>query len=340
MAKNLCRLLAAGVCALLFAAPSISADPAPAPEVCSEGGKWLPRWLSETGWADGAAGLIGFTPRFPLWSDGASKRRWLALPPGTSIDAADPQRWEFPPGTRLWKEFAYQAAVETRFIVRADSGTWCYASYVWNADLSQAELVPAVGLRLARADAPGGRYRVPSRLDCTACHEGGTGPVLGMSPLQLSAQHEDSTPSDLSRLVAEGWLINLPQALLSGVAIASDNPREVAALGYLHGNCGHCHNGHGPLSSLGLNLHQSVGGESALQAVRNSLLSATKTTSFGLSHRVLPGKPEASQLLARLGTRNPYLRMPPLGTSEPDPIGTDTIALWIAELKHLQEKPQ
>ena len=43
---------------------------------------------------------IEFTPRYPLWSDGMSKRRWLHVPPGASIDKSDPDAWEFPRGTR------------------------------------------------------------------------------------------------------------------------------------------------------------------------------------------------------------------------------------------------
>jgi hypothetical protein len=63
-------------------------------------------------------GVMSFTPQYALWSDGAAKRRWLYLPPGTQIDAANPDAWEFPRGTRLWKEFAHDRAVETRYIER------------------------------------------------------------------------------------------------------------------------------------------------------------------------------------------------------------------------------
>ena len=31
-----------------------------------------------------------YVPQYPLWSDGAQKRRTIRLPPGTSIDASDP----------------------------------------------------------------------------------------------------------------------------------------------------------------------------------------------------------------------------------------------------------
>jgi hypothetical protein len=51
------------------------------------------------------AGNRPFSPQYPLWSDGAVKRRWVHLPPGTTIDAAPAGEWEFPVGTRFWKEF-------------------------------------------------------------------------------------------------------------------------------------------------------------------------------------------------------------------------------------------
>src|SRR2546423_1809564 len=54
-----------------------------------------PGRLSETGLVrpGGPGQLAGggeaFTPQFQLWGDGASKRRWLSLPAGQSIDKRD-----------------------------------------------------------------------------------------------------------------------------------------------------------------------------------------------------------------------------------------------------------
>src|SRR5690606_35012367 len=62
--------------------------------------------------------VVTFTPQYPLWSDGATKRRFLRLPPGTAIDASDPEHWVFPVGTRLWKEFAFERRIETRYLER------------------------------------------------------------------------------------------------------------------------------------------------------------------------------------------------------------------------------
>src|SRR4051812_24839823 len=46
-----------------------------------------------------ADGVRPFTPRFASWSDGATKRRWIYLPPRTQIDTRDPDAWNFPVGT-------------------------------------------------------------------------------------------------------------------------------------------------------------------------------------------------------------------------------------------------
>ncbi len=161
----------------------------------------LPQRLSDTGlYVAGSTTEVRpenlpFTPQYPLWSDGATKRRWLYLPPGTAIDASRPNAWQFPPGTRLWKEFSYERRVETRLIERLADGTWRYAAYVWNEDGSDAVLAPTAGVRaLATPGAPNGRYTVPSEADCRACHEGGATPVLGFSALQLSPDRDPLAP--------------------------------------------------------------------------------------------------------------------------------------------------
>ena len=61
-----------------------------------------------------AADVLAYTPQYPLWSDGATKRRWIRLPPGAAIDASDPDAWVFPIGTQIWKEFSFGGRVETR----------------------------------------------------------------------------------------------------------------------------------------------------------------------------------------------------------------------------------
>ena len=234
----------------------------------------LPERLSQTGlYADiatkqVAAGLLAFTPQYPLWSDGARKSRWISLPRGTSIDAADPDAWFFPVGTRLWKEFAYERRVETRYIELTADG-WVFATYRWLEDESDAVLAPKFGQRAVYELADGVPYDLPARTDCRACHEGNVSRVLGFSALQLSAARDPGAPHaeplrpgdvDLARLVAQGKVKGLPGDL---VALAPEVPArsatERSALGYLHGNCSSCHNARGPLADLEFSLEVRLG---------------------------------------------------------------------------------
>src|SRR5262245_58536489 len=40
-----------------------------------------------------AAGIITYEPRYPLWSDGLEKKRYLLLPPSTKIDTSAMDEW-------------------------------------------------------------------------------------------------------------------------------------------------------------------------------------------------------------------------------------------------------
>ncbi len=93
----------------------------------------------------------------------AATATFAAAAPGASIDASRVDAWEFPAGTKVWKEFSYGRAIETRLIERVADGSWRFATYVWNADGTDAVLAPEGGVVVAASDAPGGRYAVPGR---------------------------------------------------------------------------------------------------------------------------------------------------------------------------------
>jgi mono/diheme cytochrome c family protein len=281
----------------------------------------LPLHLRDTGIDDPRN--LAFSPQYPLWSDGASKRRWIYLPPGTAIDASRPDAWEFPRGTRLWKEFALDRPVETRFIERLADGAWRYAVYVWNEEGTDATLAPPDGAVLATR----GGYSIPSESDCRNCHEGAAVPVLGFSALQLSsdrdplAPHADaSTDIDLEGLVARGLVKNLPPGA-ARPRIEASSPIERAALGYLHGNCGHCHNDNETRAPVDLTLAQSVAGDVAH------------------SDRVLHSLIDVStRVLARVGSRNLQKQMPPLGTRLVDTEALALLERWISQKSSTAEE--
>lgn len=265
----------------------------------------LPEQLHETGlFVAGQPDRLGaqvrpFEPRQALWSDGAAKRRWIRLPPGTAIDARDPDAWRFPRGTRLWKEFAHAGRVETRYLEHGTDGQWRFATYVWSADGRSARLAPAGGMTLAVEGAPSGRYAIPSRADCLACHAGARSPVLGFGALQLGTALPVWVRAGLVRRGPPAWREHAPAA-------PGATPLEQAARGYLHANCGHCHHAAGGVP-VPLVLAQDVAGSPA------------------------PAPAQLHEALRRMATREPTQQMPPLGTRVPDPAGQALLRAWLDE---------
>jgi mono/diheme cytochrome c family protein len=320
------RHLLLGLAVALALLPA-RAQPAPPPEQ-----------LSATGFD--AARALPFAPRFPLWSDGADKQRWLQLPPDAFIDASDPDAWVFPVGTKLWKQFSHGGRpVETRLIERRADG-WHYATYLWRADGSEADLAPARGIAaLPLPAAPGGRYAVPGRGDCVSCHGGATVPVLGLSALQLA-------PAELRTLVERGQLRGLPRNLVeSPPHIAARSATESMALGYLHGNCSHCHHPNPGRVPVALNLMQRAADPSrsaaeVLSTLIESPLRWQPRDENPNARAVVPGDAAASALLQRMRARDGRTQMPPLGTDHPDRDALELLARWIQNLPPQPKEPR
>jgi hypothetical protein len=321
-------------------APGLRAEEEPRP----------PLRLSETGlYEAGRPGVVAaanraFSPQYPLWTDGASKLRWVYLPPGTTIDASDVHAWRYPVGTRFWKEFAFGGRkVETRLLWKATPEHWIAASYVWNEEQTDAALAREGGVPGIVEVAPGRRHSVPSRADCAACHGTPHAP-LGFGALQLSTDRdpnaihgENLAPGMLTvaTLVAEGLLLPArPELVSSPPRIRTENPRTRTALGYLAANCGACHNRQ---SAITANLPPLGYADVVLDpdAVAQSLVG--RATRFqvpgvreGESVAVDPEHPDASAVLARMRSRRPTSQMPPLGSVVRDQEAVDAIAAWVA----------
>jgi hypothetical protein len=183
--------------------------------------------------------------------------------------------------------------------------------------------------------APGGvpqalgtTHDVPSRDDCERCHGWVSDVLIGVSAIQLSAADGKGA---LSQLAAAGRLSDPPAAEFAppGSGVVQD------ALGYLHGNCGHCHNEGVPFTRfVPLLMRLRVG---------DATPADTDTYKTAIRHRaqhqyaadvvfdVVPGAPDQSQLYVRMGLRDLWA-MPPVCTAMPNPTGMATIHDWIAAL--------
>jgi len=293
--------------------------------------------LSQTGlysdWAERslAPGVRGFEPTYKLWSDGADKARWIALPEGATIDTSDMNRWAFPVGTRLWKEFSIGGKrLETRLIERYgdEPSDYWMGSFVWEGDDGDALLSEGGADNLLGTD-----HDAPARERCPACHNGEPGRVLGFSALQLASAPVEPA---LAALAAEGWLSSPPGDGAS-YALLGDTD-GAAALGYLHANCGSCHNPRGtawPDTQMLLRL--DVDGRAAqtsfvFDSVVNQRLQYYRPEDGAITSRVVPGHPESSGLIARMQVRGPMEQMPPLATERVDDAGVDLVSRWITSL--------
>jgi mono/diheme cytochrome c family protein len=295
------------------------------------------RFITETGLYAGAGELAlapqarAFEPRFRLWSDAADKARWIALPEGSSIDTTDMERWIFPLGTKVWKEFSRDGVrLETRLIERYGPGSDDYwmGAFVWNDEQSEAELV-----ELGQSDLLGTAHDAPSQEDCGACHNGEPGRLLGFSALQLSQDGETAGRWTLAELVASDRLSSPPAA--EGYRVPGDDV-TIAALGYLHANCGNCHNPRGtswPDTQIVLRLFldEAVPEETTLfQSIVGQQLDYYRDPS--LTMRVVAGQPDQSAVLTRMQRREPRQQMPPLASEQVDPEGVAAVRAWIGAL--------
>jgi hypothetical protein len=281
----------------------------------------MPERLSQTGLYKDirnkvlAARITEFTPANVLWSDGADKLRWFQLPDGATIDSSDMDRWRLPIGTKLFKEFALGGKrLETRLIWRiADTGNrekdTLVGSFVWNDTETEAVLA-----REGASNIRGTEHDAPDVDTCWRCHIGEPGSALGLSALQI------------------GDVSALPLSVQPGTTFVAPNP----ALGYLHANCGHCHNPSGGAwsdSTMVLRLSAQETNAAATQIVQTTVgVALTQWVDKGYSYRIVAGDPDQSAAFFRATQRTMNVQMPPLATEKTDDAGLALLRAWIESL--------
>ncbi|HCP13644.1 MAG TPA: hypothetical protein DIT89_15025 [Planctomycetaceae bacterium] len=323
-------------------------EPAPAEQQAD-----FPRRLSETGLFSDvakhqmAAGVLPYSVNSQLWSDGAWKQRWLAVPDQEQIEYTSNRGWTFPNGSVLVKSFALERSagqpasrhwVETRIMIRHQN-EWAGYSYRWNEQQTDAELVERSGrdeqFVISDQSANGGQrlqnWHYPSRAECMVCHSRAANYVLGLCELQVNRQQDygESSGNQLQTLSDLGYFTKpLPKPVeqLSRLVDPLDEQQDLAlrARSYLHANCAGCH-------------VEAGGGNSQFSAEFTATIEQQKLigarpvhSTFDLpdSALVKPGHPESSVLLHRVATRGPG-QMPPLASSVRDERGMLLLKQWI-----------
>jgi uncharacterized repeat protein (TIGR03806 family) len=305
-----------------------------------------PATLSATGlFADVAAltavpGLLEYAVNAELWSDGATKRRWLGVPGTARIGFTASGAWTFPVGTVAVKHFAIDVAggasrrLETRVLLHQVSG-WAGFTYRWRADGLDADLVADAG-ETATYDVDDGSGGVvtrtwpfPSRAQCMQCHPPSAGSVLGVRTAQLNRDFAFPLRVDnqLRTWNHIGMFANDIGAATQYGALArpDDTGTSTAARAraWLDVNCANCHHPGGPTPVV-----MDLRAATAPAAMDVFGVAASVPLPSGSGVRAVAGDHVASEAWQRLVRRDAFA-MPPLGSTVVDPLGRDLVAQWI-----------
>jgi uncharacterized repeat protein (TIGR03806 family) len=295
----------------------------------------FPQKLSQTGCVnpsqptEAAAGLIPYDLNVSLWSDGAAKRRWAALPDGKTVHVNADGDFDFPVGSVLMKEFSLAGKrIETRLIMRHADGDWAGYSYEWSDDESDATLLPGGKTRAVGAQS----WSYPSRDQCLQCHTVAAGRTLGPELAQLDKDYKYDGGRIANELATWEHIglfdAPLPTPRPSPLPGVDGNaPLEARARGYLHANCAMCHRPGGTSQA-------PADFRSTTPLAMMGICNADPTQgSLGVTGAKLlvPGHPEQSILSLRIHATN-VDRMPPLASSVVDATGTQVIDDWIRSL--------
>ncbi len=291
--------------------------------------------------------LIPYQVNTPLWSDGAVKKRWMALPENSHIHFTKTGEWQFPAGTVFVKTFQLPVddtdtnvlrRLETRLLVRDTNGYVYGATYKWRRDNSDADLVTA-GMTedIPIKTATGTRIQhwfYPGRQDCLTCHTPTSGGVLGVKTRQLNGDY--TYPNGITDNQMREWNhLGVFDATLTEEEIPRleklvavndpDASLEMRARSYFDANCAQCHRPGGVEAFFDARFDTPL--------AKQGILNGPVANPLGISGAkiVVPGDPAKSILLHRISYVGD-LQMPPLARNVDDDSAIRTITQWIASL--------
>ncbi len=217
----------------------------------------VPAALVDTGCFDVSGNpstpLVPYEPRAPLWSDGATKKRWMALPDGQVVELDERGDFRFPIGTVLAKEFTLEGVrVETRLLMRHPDGGWGGYSYAWidaeGRPLTDGELLTDEDEVTRSVPGTTRTWTYPSRGQCFQCHTSAAGIALGAETLQLNGMLEypstGLTGHQMFTLQQIGVFAPTDSVDLEPALPSYDDavtPLVDRVWSYFHSNCANCH---------------------------------------------------------------------------------------------------
>jgi len=296
--------------------------------------------------------VIPYDLNTPLFSDYATKHRFVWMPPGTSAVYNASNTFEFPVGTIFSKTFAFsvdagagkpprERLIETRLLVHARSG-WVGLPYVWNETETEATLQVAADPTVVEWTHPSGahytiHYTIPNTNQCKECHN----KSKVMTPLGPKARnlnrnygYPEGEANQLVYWTKIGYLKGAPPLDQAPKAAVWDDPGsgslDARARAYLDINCGTCHNPQGSANNTGLYLTTAESDPLRLGVCKVPV--SAGQGAGDLRFGIVPGSPETSILVHRMASSAPKVMMPEIGRTVVHEEGVALIAQWVAAM--------
>lgn len=322
--------------------------------------------FSNTAQQTPATGVLPFDIHEPMWADGATADRFVAVPGTGALNALKrPTRMkesslreviQFPADSVVARTVTLQddnnksIRLETQ-VLHFNGKMWNPYSYVWNAEQTDAKLSAAGGQQLDLSHygtfADRKTWNVQSRSECVRCHNSWVGGLLAFTLPQLNLtpaiNSHGGTAQTLSRPKNQvAWYREI--GLLTGekledtIDIVSSADKSAAlsarARSYLAANCAHCHQkGAGGTATIDLRLAASLQATKTVGAVP-----AQGTFQIPNASIIAAGAPWKSVLVYRTACSGRG-RMPHIGSKLVDVRGVQLLRTWVASLNNAVSIP-
>ncbi len=303
------------------------------------------------------SGLIAYAPNTALWSDGALKTRWMAVPFNGSLNTPDQQigfaaagEWNFPTGTIFVKHFDLVTdetnpntpvrRLETRLLVRDPNGSVYGVTYKWRKDNSDADLLTgSLNEDIIITNSSGTRTQTwyyPSPADCLTCHTPAANYVLGVKTRQLNGSFKypaSGTTDNQLRTLNHLGLFNqaINEADITSYARLVAISNQTASLedrfrSYIDANCAQCHRPGGTGTSFDARYDTPLANQNIING------NVLGNLGYDNAHVVTPRDIWRSVLYQRASSLDPLIKMPQLARNVVDSNAMDVVAAWINSL--------
>ncbi len=327
----------------------------------------MPQLLSDTGVFSNLStlevidGIVPYELYESFWSDGALKKRWIAVPnndglhsgPNEQIKYSEYNDWEFPPGTVIIKQFnlpvddtdpSITKKIETRFSIVDKDGGWYFLTYNWNdaqtdAVLQKTSLNEPVTIS---TDNLGGTrtqiWHFPSNTECITCHNDVNKGNLGLKTRYLNTDYTyEETGLERNQLVTLSHLGIIDQSITDPDTESIVTNKSIEdptatlddrARSYLDLNCAYCHRLDNTIrTNFDLRFYNSLEATGILTTGILSPLDVDPDEKI-----IYPGDASKSILYHKINSIDQSIMMPPLAKLELDNLGINLIETWINQL--------